>query len=142
MTPYNHVGMRKFVRNGHMGRPWQLPALCHRAAWIFGARFVGETHLYETPLSLPDGSRTCASLDTNHTLRCVRIIGRKQYVDCADRVPSPRPRWRSRHHGSALLRASTTPLPPHCRQAACTARTARPTAAAPSRRAVVEPAPS
>eukprot|EP00964_Phaeocystis_antarctica_P074648 scaffold45952_cov93-Phaeocystis_antarctica.AAC.5 len=41
-----------------------------------------------------------------------------------------------------LLRASTTPLPPHCRQAACTARAARPTAAAPSRRAAVEPAPT
>ena len=34
MTPYNHVGMRKFVRNGHMGRPWQLPALRHGARTV------------------------------------------------------------------------------------------------------------
>ena len=51
MTPYNHVGMRKFVRNDHMGRLWQLPALRHGCPVHFCAQFVGETHLIDTPVT-------------------------------------------------------------------------------------------
>ena len=53
MTPYNHVGMRKFVRNDHMGRLWQLPALPSppRVPRDFCAQFVGETHLIDTPVT-------------------------------------------------------------------------------------------